>query len=215
MRLRASPLLAQYSFLHRRAGFVEAQAKGQCRSIQYTLGVNFTSGVGTCAEIVEPFKHLLRVTTRPQFLVLELRAPMGACQGQYGKSFTMNVLLSLFVDQSRPITFTLCIMVVISVNYCCLSVGNVLHSTVVAENGEDGLDFFVFVMKVCNSSQDFHYNLWTFNDCRVQALCYHLLSEVDLSDFIEGIPLIVSGTRFRLESKWDDSLSFVVTVPQH
>ena len=34
--------------------------------------------------IVEPFKHLLHVTTDPQIMVFELRAPMGACPGQHG-----------------------------------------------------------------------------------------------------------------------------------
>ena len=46
--------------------------------------------MGTCAGIVEPFKHLLRVTAFPQFLVLELRAPMGTCSGQYG-SWTLHI----------------------------------------------------------------------------------------------------------------------------
>ena len=34
-------------------------------------------------RIVGHFKHLLRVTAHPQFLVLEVRAPMGACLGIY------------------------------------------------------------------------------------------------------------------------------------
>ena len=40
--------------------------------------------VSACAVIVESFKHLLRVTAYPQFLVLELWAPMGTCSGHYG-----------------------------------------------------------------------------------------------------------------------------------
>ena len=48
------------------------------------MAANFASRVGSCAGIVEPFKHLLRVTAHRQILVLELRAPMGACLGQYG-----------------------------------------------------------------------------------------------------------------------------------
>ena len=40
--------------------------------------------VGACAVIVESFKHLLRVTAHPQFLMLELWAPMGTCSGHYG-----------------------------------------------------------------------------------------------------------------------------------
>ena len=42
--------------------------------------------------IVEPFKHLLRVTAHPQFLALELQAPMGACSGQYGTCFDKNMV---------------------------------------------------------------------------------------------------------------------------
>ena len=72
------------SFLHCRAGLDEAQTKQRCKSIRYTLAANFTPGVGLCRGIVEPFKHLLCATTHPQFLALELRAPMGACLGQYG-----------------------------------------------------------------------------------------------------------------------------------
>ena len=47
------------------------------------MGANFTSGVGPCSEIVELFKHFLRVTTHPQILALELWAPMGTCSRQY------------------------------------------------------------------------------------------------------------------------------------
>ena len=76
--------LAWYSIFHRQAGLDEAWAKRRCRLIRYPLAANFTSWVGVCAEIVGPFKHLLRVTAHPQFLTLELRAPMGACPGRYG-----------------------------------------------------------------------------------------------------------------------------------
>ena len=38
---------------------------------------NVVSWVSTCAEIVKPFKHLLRVTAHPQCVVLELWTPMG------------------------------------------------------------------------------------------------------------------------------------------
>ena len=41
-------------------------------TMRYTLAANFASGVGPCTGIVEPFKHLLRVTTHPHFLALEL-----------------------------------------------------------------------------------------------------------------------------------------------
>ena len=43
------------------------------------MAANFTSGVGPCAGIVEPFNHLLCVTTHPQILTLELQAPMHGC----------------------------------------------------------------------------------------------------------------------------------------
>ena len=37
----------------------------------HSLAANFTSEVGTCTGIVEPFKHLLRATAHPRFLVFE------------------------------------------------------------------------------------------------------------------------------------------------
>ena len=43
------------------------------------------SRVHACTGIVELFKHLLCETAHPQFLVLELQAPMGAYLGQYSK----------------------------------------------------------------------------------------------------------------------------------
>ena len=76
--------LAWYSVFHCRAGFDEVRAKRRCRSIWYILPANLASWVDACAKIVGPFKHLLRVTAHPQFLVLELRVPMGACPRQYG-----------------------------------------------------------------------------------------------------------------------------------
>ena len=42
------------------------------------MAANFAFRVGPCVEIVEPFKHILSVTTHPQVLARELRAPMGA-----------------------------------------------------------------------------------------------------------------------------------------
>ena len=75
-----------YSFLHHWAGLNEAQAKRQCRLIRYSLADNFSSGVGACTKIVEPFKHHLRATAQPQFLVLELQVPTSACPRQYSMS---------------------------------------------------------------------------------------------------------------------------------
>ena len=72
--------LAQYNFLHRCASLNKARAKRRCR---LTLAANFTPGLGACKGRVQPFKHLHHVTAHPQFLVLELRAPMGTCPGQY------------------------------------------------------------------------------------------------------------------------------------
>ena len=45
----------------------EAQSMKLEVTMQYTLAVNFASGVGPCTGIFEPFKHLLRVTAHPQF----------------------------------------------------------------------------------------------------------------------------------------------------
>ena len=99
--------LAQYSFLHHQTGLNKARAKWRCRSIQYTLAVNFASGMGACAGIVEPFKHLLRVTAFPQFLVLELQAPMGS--GQYG-SWTLHISViwtyPTFSDKDSPYIYS-------------------------------------------------------------------------------------------------------------
>ena len=62
----------------------QARVKQRCRSIRDWLAANFVSGMGPCTGIVQPFKHLLRATAHPQFLMLELRVPMGTCPGQYG-----------------------------------------------------------------------------------------------------------------------------------
>ena len=40
------------------------------------MAAKFTSGVGPCVGIVEPFKHLFCVTAHPQILALELQALM-------------------------------------------------------------------------------------------------------------------------------------------
>ena len=64
-------------------------------TMRYPLAVNFTSGVGPCTEIVE---HLLHVTAHPQFLALELQAPMGACSGQYGSNQTHNSQIQMVCD---------------------------------------------------------------------------------------------------------------------
>ena len=69
--------VARHSFLHCQAGTDEV-------TMRYTLAANFASGMGPCTGIVEPFKHLLRVTAHPHFLAVELWVPMGACLGQYG-----------------------------------------------------------------------------------------------------------------------------------
>ena len=36
------------------------------------MAANFASGVGPCVGIIEPFKHILRVTAHPQILALGL-----------------------------------------------------------------------------------------------------------------------------------------------
>ena len=59
----------------------QSTGKATSGSIWYPLAANFASEVGACIGVVESFKHLLCATAHPQFL-LELQAPMGACQGQ-------------------------------------------------------------------------------------------------------------------------------------
>ena len=72
-------------------------AKQWCRLIWYTLAANCSSGV---YRIVELFKHPLHATTHPQFLVLELRATMGACPGKYGITILYT---SIMVWSHHPI----------------------------------------------------------------------------------------------------------------
>ena len=50
------------------------------RSTDKALTANFASGMGPC---LGTFKYLLSVIAHTQILALELRAPMGACLGQY------------------------------------------------------------------------------------------------------------------------------------
>ena len=64
------------------------------------LAAIFAFGVGPCMGIVEPFKLVLVVTAHPQFLALELWAPMGVCPGQYSKwqFYNCQQLSSLFIN---------------------------------------------------------------------------------------------------------------------
>ena len=72
-------LQARYIFFHCWAGLDEVTMPGQFGTPwQLTL---YRWWVFACARIVEPFKHLFRVTANPQFLLLELREPMGAFAG--------------------------------------------------------------------------------------------------------------------------------------
>ena len=101
--------LARYSFLCRQAGLDEAWAKWWCRSIRYTLAANVASGVGACAGIVEPLKHLLRVIAHPKFLVLELRVTIGACSWQYGNFVLAKIrlgLISVRCSQLKGVRFS-------------------------------------------------------------------------------------------------------------
>ena len=81
--------VARYSFLHCtcRAGLDEARSDDSI----HPGSLYFASEVGPCTGIVtvEPFKHLLPVTSHPQFLALEPRAFMGARSGQYGIKATL------------------------------------------------------------------------------------------------------------------------------
>ena len=80
--------VARYSFLHCQGWPRQSMDE---TTMQYPLAANFTSRAGPCTGIVEPFKHLLCVTTHPQFLVLELWAPIGASPGQYGTRESLKV----------------------------------------------------------------------------------------------------------------------------
>ena len=93
---RSVRFLARYSFLHCRAGL----DKARCKWIWYPAA-NFASGSGPRAGIIEPFKHSLRVTAHPQFLALELRAPVGACPGQYGLRKVCVVLSACITHPSQ------------------------------------------------------------------------------------------------------------------
>ena len=42
------------------------------RGFVISMAANFAFGVGPCVGIVEPFKRVVRVTTHPQILTLEL-----------------------------------------------------------------------------------------------------------------------------------------------
>ena len=97
-----SAFLAWFSDFRSLAGVDEAQGKWRCRLIWYTLAANIASWVGTCMEIIGPFKHLLCETAHPQFLVLVLRVPTGACLGQYGITFFIHVAMLLL---QWPLTY--------------------------------------------------------------------------------------------------------------
>ena len=77
-RLRVGPLSSTIQLSHRWASLNKTQVKQRCR---YFLVLNFASRVGTCLEIVEPFKHLLCVTAHPQFWCLSCEHPWVLPQG--------------------------------------------------------------------------------------------------------------------------------------
>ena len=66
--------MSRTAFWHDKAYFTSGLAltKHGEATMQIDLVPHPTSEVGTCVEIVEPFKHLLRATAHTQFLVLEL-----------------------------------------------------------------------------------------------------------------------------------------------
>ena len=76
-------IVAQYSFLHYRAGLDEAQTKWRCKLIRYPLVANFASRVGPC---MGELNHLSTSSVQPRtlFLMLELQAPTGTCPEHYG-----------------------------------------------------------------------------------------------------------------------------------
>ena len=57
----------------------------ECTVLQYNMESDKWCRLPRCMEI---FKQILSVTVHPQILALELRAPMGACLGQYGTLVT-------------------------------------------------------------------------------------------------------------------------------
>ena len=66
------------------------------------MGSNFASRVGPCMGIIQLFNHLLRVNAHPQILLLELRAPMGACPGQYGNQLYGMPAHFHFFSSAKP-----------------------------------------------------------------------------------------------------------------
>ena len=82
-RLRVGPLCHDTAFST--VGLASTNHRRTINASPFSpMAANFASRVGPCMGIVEPFKQVLRVTTHPQILKLELRTPVGACSGQYG-----------------------------------------------------------------------------------------------------------------------------------
>ena len=73
--------LVKFSVCFKVAGSSEAMASSRIISLGHVPLASFALKKST--GIVRLFKHLLCVFTHPQFLVLELQAPMGACPGHY------------------------------------------------------------------------------------------------------------------------------------
>ena len=61
-----------------------------------------TFGVGTCTGIVEPFQYPFPATTHPQFLILQLWAPMGTCLGHFGMHCKHAVYYALAITVMLP-----------------------------------------------------------------------------------------------------------------
>ena len=55
------------------------------------------------------FKYLLRVRIHPQFFGLELRAPMGACTGQYSMSVHNGLMIEIYRFTHSLHTFLACV----------------------------------------------------------------------------------------------------------
>ena len=100
--------------LHCWAGLDEAWMKRRCKSIWYPLAANFASGVGPCGGIVEPFKCLLHVTAHPQFLAVELQAPMGPSLAQDNTVCTYEHNIDNGANQKAPCPENVCYVLAVT-----------------------------------------------------------------------------------------------------
>ena len=102
-RLRVGPFCRTIQFSPLSGWPRRITGKRRCKSIQ-SRGrlLRIWSG----PSLGDPFnKRVLRVTAHPQIWALELRAPMGACSGQYGNTLQMKYLI--YKNMIESITISL------------------------------------------------------------------------------------------------------------